>query len=95
MNKFENTIQNMDFDFLSKSLHAFHASELVEGIKDDRYFFLDVRTDEEYKYLQFPFAKHIPMNEVPKRLDELPKDKCIVTFCAAIFRASVVYAYLR
>ncbi len=42
---------------------------------------LDVRPVEEYLAAHFPFARSIPLAELHRRLDELPKNKQIVTYC--------------
>jgi rhodanese-related sulfurtransferase len=42
---------------------------------------LDVREPEELEQAAIADALHIPMMQVPARLDELPKDKPIVVFC--------------
>jgi rhodanese-related sulfurtransferase len=38
---------------------------------------------------------HIPLNELPDRIEEVPKDKFIITFCLSGFRAAMGYAFLR
>ena len=94
MNNLNNALTKMDFDFLSTGQHSMSSEAMKAALQDEHFFFLDVRTEQELQYLNFPFATHIPMHELPARIAELPKDKCIVPFCAAIFRASVAYAYL-
>ncbi len=42
---------------------------------------LDVRTQLEYQLANIPGAVHIPLPELRKRLDELPKDKRWVVYC--------------
>ena len=53
----------------------------VEAIREDQDpFFLDVRTPEEIKELgTLPNYTNIPVDELEKRLDELPKDRLILT----------------
>lgn len=65
------------------------------GPHKDHFLFLDVRTREEREHLAFPFAMHIPLNEIPDRIGELPRDKFIITFCLSGFRAVMGYAFLR
>ena len=38
---------------------------------------------------------HIPFNELPGRLNELPKDKRIGLFCSSGVRIAMAYLYLR
>lgn len=94
MDKFSHALKKMDLNFLGNGKHAMSLDAMKGALKDEHYLFLDVRTHEELGYLSLPFTKHIPMHELPDRLNELPKDKCIVTFCSSLFRAAVVYAYL-
>jgi len=42
---------------------------------------LDVRPAEEYLNAHLPFARSIPLDELRKRLAELPKDRAIVAYC--------------
>ena len=41
------------------------------------------------------FAMKIPLNELPNRLKEIPKDKIIVTACPHIDRSNIAMLYLR
>jgi rhodanese-related sulfurtransferase len=41
------------------------------------------------------FGLFIPLNELPKRLHELPKDKIIITACPHKDRSSIAMAFLR
>jgi rhodanese-related sulfurtransferase len=41
------------------------------------------------------FGSHIPLNDLPSRLDELDKEKIIVTACPHKDRAILAMAYLR
>lgn len=95
MQKLDETLTAMDFNFLGSGQHAMSVDGMRKVLGNDHFFFLDVRTDQEKEYYNFPFATHIPLNELPGRLAELPKDKCIVAFCSSIFRGAIAYAYLR
>ena len=44
-------------------------------------FLLDVRTPEEWAEYHVPNTTHIPLDELDKRLDELPRDQEIVVVC--------------
>ena len=63
--------------------------------------FLDVRTKEEFETLNFNFKYYnnietinIPLNELPDRFGELPKNKSIAIWCPGNFRSSMAYTYL-
>ncbi len=94
--RLDGLLKEMDINFFGTSKHGIGPDGIVKLIKDKdkEVFFLDVRTHEEYKFLQFPFTYHIPLNELPDRLDEIPKDKLVITFCSSIVRAAIAYAYL-
>lgn len=87
-------ISKMDFDYLGSGQHGMSLEGLRKNINNENYFFLDVRTKKETEYVVFPFAHNIPLNEIPQKLEELPKDKTIVTFCSSVFRGAIAYAYL-
>jgi hydroxyacylglutathione hydrolase len=55
---------------------------------------LDVRRNDEWALGHIEGAIHIPIHEIPARLDELP-DGEIVVHCAAGFRASVAASLLH
>ncbi|MDZ7831955.1 MAG: rhodanese-like domain-containing protein [Desulfobacterales bacterium] len=87
-------LQEMDFQFFGSGDHGMSIEGMRNVLGNDHFIFLDVRADEEVKYLSFPFSLHIPLNELPDRLDEVPRDKFIITFCSSVFRAAVAYTYL-
>jgi rhodanese-related sulfurtransferase len=55
---------------------------------------LDVRELYEWRQVSIPGALHIPMNDTPWRLDELPREREIVVFCAHGNRSYGVAGYL-
>lgn len=57
-------------------------------------FLLDVRTPDEYALGSLPGAVNIPLDEIRDRIDELPKDKTIYTFCAVGLRGYLAYRIL-
>ena len=56
---------------------------------------LDVREPAEVATAAVAAAVHIPMREVPARLDELPRDKPLVVMCHSGGRSSRVAQYLQ
>jgi rhodanese-related sulfurtransferase len=44
-------------------------------------FFIDVRTQEEWNEYHVPNTSLVPLDQLPNRLNELPKDKEIVVVC--------------
>ena len=56
--------------------------ELQDLIKKHEAFIVDVRNDTSYNAGHIPGAKLIPAGEILNHVDELPKDKLIVTYCS-------------
>ncbi len=92
---FADVLREMDIEFIVAGEYGITVEEAVKLINKDHFLFLDVRTREEKANLTFPFALHIPVNEIPDRIREVPQDKFIITFCLSGFRAAMAYAYLR
>jgi phage shock protein E len=62
--------------------------EVYEIIKNNQdYIILDVRTKEEFNEGHLEDAILIPVSELESRLDELPKDKPIITYCKSGVRS--------
>jgi rhodanese-related sulfurtransferase len=57
-------------------------------------FLIDVREDWEVSRGVISGATHIPMNLVSDQMDELPRDRKIVVYCAAGARSYAVAEYL-
>ncbi len=58
-------------------------------------YLLDVRESEEWVAGHAPDAHHLPMMEIPARLDEVPVDRDVVVVCRMGARSAQVVAYLR
>jgi NADPH-dependent 2,4-dienoyl-CoA reductase/sulfur reductase-like enzyme/rhodanese-related sulfurtransferase len=56
---------------------------------------LDVRTQVEYDAWHIPQAILIPYTELRQRLDEVPRDKPVYTYCRSGFRSYIAYCVLR
>jgi len=56
---------------------------------------LDVRTPEEYAQGHIPGVVSIPLNQVPSRLAEIPKDKTVVVTCRTGNRSAQAAQLLR
>jgi glyoxylase-like metal-dependent hydrolase (beta-lactamase superfamily II)/rhodanese-related sulfurtransferase len=63
--------------------------------KDKILYLLDVRTPEEVAGGVIKGAAKIPIDELPKRAEEIPKDKEIVAYCASGARSALATLYLR
>ena len=58
-------------------------------------FILDVRQQDEYDAGHVDRAVLIPLNDLPNRYSELPKDKPIVVYCRSGSRSARAVAFLR
>ena len=56
---------------------------------------LDVRTAEEFTFGSLPGAVNIPLDDLRERMQELPKDKEIIVFCAVGLRGYLAQRILR
>jgi rhodanese-related sulfurtransferase/DNA-binding transcriptional ArsR family regulator len=63
------------------SLEPVPAQELLERANSGVVTVLDVRPPEEYAAGHIPGAINVPLTQLAKRLDELPRDKEIVAYC--------------
>lgn len=63
-------------------------------VTDDAYV-LDVREPDEWAAGHVPGSHHLPMNDVPARLDEVPDDRAVVVACRVGGRSGQVVQYLR
>ncbi len=57
-------------------------------------FLLDVRETWEFEICHIPGSRHIPMEHIPARLDELPRERDIVVICHHGLRSQQVCIYL-
>jgi NADPH-dependent 2,4-dienoyl-CoA reductase/sulfur reductase-like enzyme/peroxiredoxin family protein/rhodanese-related sulfurtransferase/TusA-related sulfurtransferase len=70
-----------------------HADEIANPSEGQRV--LDVRTEEEVRAGKVPGAVHIPVDELRKRMDELPKDKEILAYCKVGLRGYLACRILK
>jgi NADPH-dependent 2,4-dienoyl-CoA reductase/sulfur reductase-like enzyme/rhodanese-related sulfurtransferase len=61
----------------------------------DRVTILDTRTPTEYDAWHIPEAVLIPYTELRQRLDEVPRDKPVYTYCRSGFRSYIAYDVLK
>ena len=86
-------IANYDYD--SRIEMKTSSKQLIEILEEGKAVLVDIRFKEEQQTWGPTFALQIPLNELPARLDELPKDKVIVTACPHKDRAILAMSYLR
>lgn len=84
-----------NFDYETRADMKVDSKRLKALLTEKKAVLLDIRFKEEVAAWRMGFGLHIPINELPKRLAELPKDKIIVTACPHKDRSSIAMAYLR
>ncbi len=94
-NVFSQWVNNLDFEFWSTSQHKIMPAAFFEKWARGEAVLLDVRAAQEKDFIALPFALAIPINELPQRLNEIPHDKLVATFCSGGDRAGVAFAYLQ
>lgn len=94
---YEEAIEKMDFEFFANANHKIPPDSFLEK---ENAVFLDLRAQEEVNAVSFNLKDHcevlhIPLHELPTRIDEIPKEKFIGLFCSGTQRASIAFGYLR
>lgn len=83
------------FDYDERRAMKIDSEELAEMLKDGADVqFIDIRFKEEFAAWHVFPAKNIPLNELPQRLDELDRDKLVVTACPHCDRAIMARTFL-
>lgn len=71
------------------------AQELKQKLEaDENINIIDVREDEEVAAGKIPQAKHIPLGEVPNRVNELDKDQHYYLVCRSGGRSGQACSFL-
>ncbi len=89
----ESYIKNFDYD--ARIEMKTNSAKLIDLLEDGKAVLVDIRYKEEQQAWGPNFGLKIPLNELPDRLGELPKDKIIVTACPHKDRAIIAMTYLR
>lgn len=75
---------------------ALSARDALTRIENDESpFILDVRQSNEFKDGHIAGARLIPLNELQRRMNELPKDKEILCVCRSGARSSIAVGQLN
>ncbi len=84
-----------NFDYAERKAMKIQLPEMFELYASGKAQVIDIRFNEEYKAWHIGFGQHIPLNELPDRLDELDRDKTIVTMCPHYDRAEIARLFLK
>jgi len=83
------------FTYEERKAMKINSVELTVMLEEGTAQLVDIRFKEEYEAWHMPASINIPINELPKRLNELDKSKLIVTACPHKDRAIMARTYLK
>ncbi|WP_457603110.1 rhodanese-like domain-containing protein [Nitratifractor sp.] len=93
MTTFDDYLRSFDYD--ERKAMKIQLPEMFELYAAGKAQVIDIRFNEEYEAWHIGFGEHIPLNELPDRLDELDKGKTIVTMCPHYDRAEIARLFLK
>jgi rhodanese-related sulfurtransferase/DNA-binding HxlR family transcriptional regulator len=74
-------------DYLGADVEAIGRQELVERLTRGDVVLVDVRPEQEFAAGHIDGARSIPLEELERRLEELPSDQEVVAYCRGPFCA--------
>jgi len=83
------------FDYQERQAMKIQLPEMLALYEKGEAQIIDIRFREEYEAWHLGFGDHIPLNELPDRLDEIDPTKTIVTICPHYDRAEIARLFLR
>ena len=82
------------FDYDERLAMKIGLDELLDRYPKGEIQLIDIRFREEHAAWSVGIGQHIPLNELPDRLDELDRGKTIVPMCPHYDRAEIARLYL-
>ena len=70
-----------NFDYAERKAMKITSEDLVLLLQESKAQLIDIRFQEEFEAWHMGIAQNIPLNELPARLNEIDKNKIIVTAC--------------
>lgn len=89
---FDDYLKN--FDYKARKEMKIKTVEMLNMLEDGTAQVIDIRFPEEFEAWHIGFSKNIPLNELPNRLNELDKNKLIITVCPHNDRANIARIFL-
>jgi rhodanese-related sulfurtransferase len=74
-------------EYLGEDVEAIGREELIERLRRGDIILVDVRPSEEFEAGHIEGARSIPLDELNRRLAELPTDREVVAYCRGPFCA--------
>ncbi|MDS9473126.1 rhodanese-like domain-containing protein [Sporosarcina pasteurii] len=79
----------------TKGVTNISVQETKDKLKDKQVQFIDVRTPGEYKANHQPQFKNIPLGDLPRKADQLDKNKEVVVICQSGMRSARAASILK
>lgn len=75
--------EQITIDYLgdTSKIDTIDKNKLFTHLEDPKIIIIDVRPYEEYKAGHLPGSRSIPISEFDQRINEIPKDVQVVTYC--------------
>ncbi|MCA1803898.1 MAG: rhodanese-like domain-containing protein [Xanthomonadaceae bacterium] len=83
------------FDYAARKEMKIDSKALIQLMKEGKVQLVDIRFEEEYATWKVNPSINIPLDELPKRLQEIDQTKLVVTVCPHKDRATIAMVYLR
>ncbi len=80
-------VQRAAHDYLGEDVESVGREELLQRLASGDAVLVDVRPEEEFAAGHIEGARSIPIEELERRLEELPADREIVAYCRGPFCA--------
>ena len=90
---FDDYLKSFDYD--ERKAMKIKLDEMLKLYEEGKAEIIDIRFRDEYEAWHLGFGKNIPLNELPNRIDELDKNKTIVTVCPHYDRAEIARLFLK
>ena len=84
-----------NFDYEARKEMKMNSEGLIKLLMEGKAQLIDIRFHEEYAAWKVGSSVNIPINELPARINEIDKDKIVVTACPHKDRAIIAMVYLR
>lgn len=84
----------LKFDYKERNDMKIRTPDMLALVEEHKAVLVDIRFREEFEAWHIAGSINIPLNELPKRLGELPKDKLIITACPHNDRSNMARIYL-
>lgn len=84
----------LKFDYEERSDMKIRTPDMLVMLEEGTAVLVDIRFPQEYEAWHIVASINIPLNELPERLNELPKDKLIITACPHNDRSNIARMFL-